>query len=202
MKPILAATCEDKVAPRYPISPLSPGGGNPLRFLVQDPFGLRRAIVPVLLSNGEHLIGSGTAFHVDHFGTLVTADHVISAIREGKDFGQFEPNVEKRFDLPPTNSRPFVWLGGIMVFGHAALPEGMLVGVNSVRSPLRKLDDPMAALTGRGDSGIAADVAILKIEPVKQKEWLATLPIRLSGWRPRAVHILFESEGIPLRGGL
>lgn len=185
MKSILAVTCEDKVAPRHPISPLLPGSGNPFRFFIQDPFGLRRAIVPVFLSNGEHLIGSGTAFHVDHFGTLVTADHVVSAIREGRDFGNFEPNTEKLFDLAPTNSRPYIWLGGVMVYGHAPLPEGMLVGVDLVRSPLRKLDDPMAALMGRSDAGIAADVAALKIEPVKRKDWLATLPIRVSGWRPK-----------------
>jgi hypothetical protein len=89
--------------------------------------------VPVFLSNGGNLVGVGKAFHVDHFGTLVTAEHVVSEVRGNLDLGRFEPNSEKRFDLAPTDARPFIRLGGIMVFGHAPLPEGMLVGVKSVR---------------------------------------------------------------------
>src|SRR5260221_1993654 len=60
--------------------PIQPEHGDGLsQFLIQDPFTLRKQILPVLTvdKNDSFLTGLGTAFRVDPFGTFVTAEHVL-----------------------------------------------------------------------------------------------------------------------------
>lgn len=185
-KMINVSTCEDIAGRRGPTRPLTPPeNGNPFQFLVQDPFGLRRAIVPVFLSRaGGQLVGAGTAFHVDHWGTLVTADHVIEEMRESVKFKEFVAGDEQQVETSPFGLQAHILLGGIAGYGTYRLPEGMITRVVSVRSPIRISDDPMAALQGRSNLTIAADVAVLKTAKPPNGEWRDTLPIRVSGWRP------------------
>src|SRR4051794_21776433 len=83
------------------------------RFLVQDPFGVRRAIVPVFVERPDgSLEGLATAFHVDAAGTLLTAEHVIHDIWGDRDLGVFRPNTETLGSLDGSNGRVFFILGG------------------------------------------------------------------------------------------
>jgi serine protease Do len=186
LKPIRALTCEDIVNPRHRTNLLWPGkNGNPYQFLVQEPFGLRRAIVPVFLAAGVGpLIGIGTAFHVDHWGTLVTADHVIEGLRERVKFGPFREDEQQTYEMGPTDLHPFVVFGGVVVYGRARLPDGMVARISMVKSQLRQSDDPLAAIQGRSNAEVAMDIALLKTSGWPPRPWRDTLPIRVSGWRP------------------
>ena len=78
-KPFSISTCENIANYEQPFSfkPLSEQ--TPFEpFLIQDPFGLRKAVVPVFKrSLSGEIYGMGTAFHVDGWGAFLTAYHVI-----------------------------------------------------------------------------------------------------------------------------
>jgi hypothetical protein len=60
--------------------PASPRHGDaPDQFLIQDPFNLRKQVLPVLTINRETglLTGLGTSFRADPFETYLTAEHVL-----------------------------------------------------------------------------------------------------------------------------
>lgn len=78
-------TCEARVAGerQHRLEPRSGEGIE--RFLVQDPFGIRRAILPMFAADEQgRLHGMGTAFAADPWGTFLTADHVVDFMRTGR----------------------------------------------------------------------------------------------------------------------
>ena len=79
----------------FPIGP-DPRFNHPeTDFLIQDPFGLRKAVTPVfafdmadgMLSDPRHgmSIGLGTSFYVTPFGHQLTAMHVTTDFRSNPD---------------------------------------------------------------------------------------------------------------------
>ncbi len=70
----------------FPIDPAKCHGPGS-QFLIQDPFGLRRQILPVITVDREGglLTGLGTAFKADPFGTFLTAEHVLQDHLEDDD---------------------------------------------------------------------------------------------------------------------
>ena len=58
------------------------GGQSPWEFLIQDPFGVRESILPLLTVNKQtgNLTGLGTAFCADPYGGFLTAQHIFDDI--------------------------------------------------------------------------------------------------------------------------
>src|SRR5690554_613052 len=100
---------------------LAPSFDAPLaHFPIDDPFGLRKAIVPLFKRdmNGV-LVGMGTAFHIDGWGTFLTADHVIDFARE------HSKNSKDWKDLSPTSSgeHAILLLGLGLICGSPTIPD-------------------------------------------------------------------------------
>jgi serine protease Do len=115
INPFYVGTCEDIANGEQPIvfdhiynDPYKP-------FVIQDPFGLRKAIVPVFRRDVDgQIYGMGTAFHIDGWGTFLTADHVI-------DFARHHPkSASNWFEIShnPNGSHPVLYLGCELIIGQ------------------------------------------------------------------------------------
>lgn len=131
-----------------PSSPYGEAASNGIPFPIFDPFGLRRAVVPVFQRNPDgSVVGSGTAFHVDGWNRLLTADHVVDHMRTHHS-NEIAPDILIEVDIT-RSSHAAVLLGYGLVFGRLGIP-------NSCWAPLDRLDafliekdvDPIAALRG------------------------------------------------------
>ena len=74
-------TCEGLHDPDGSRLPFEAPAADPAPFQLDDPFGLRKAILPVFHCEpgSERIVGLGTAFHVDGWGTFLTAAHVVQS---------------------------------------------------------------------------------------------------------------------------
>lgn len=139
-------------------------------FEIYDPFGLRRAVVPVFRQTLDgRLYGMGTAFHVDGFANFLTAYHVIDFVEEVKA------------------GRPMILLGmAAMVFGTVGIPEDCFVPAERVIGSFKDDDDPMRALIGASIRRPAIDMASIKLEPVGPgAKWPQSVPVDVNRWVPR-----------------
>jgi serine protease Do len=164
----------------WTVSPISDGKPVGGFFEVQDPFNLRKAIVPLLsIDSNLEVQGLGTAFGVSADGILYTADHVIS------DFRDRAPTIVQN-DISPTlvvneNIALISFLGVGQVFGTVNVPDECLPMVVLCRSPTKDGDNPMAVLRGEPDI-VYADAAILRTAPLSAE--LHTLRARLLPDKP------------------
>lgn len=154
---------------RYSPRPYNHAQGKPFQpFLIQDPFNLRKAVVPVFLEeNSADLWGAGTAFRVGTGQLLCTASHVLS-------------------DVPIENSatRPLVLLGIGMVFGQVGVPAGALAPIRESHTISFEKDDPIAALQGRSQRQFASDITLLKMDATAPDKMRGTLDLSLEASIP------------------
>jgi serine protease Do len=147
---ITVETCENRASGKQS-TPLMPRNGeHETLFSLDDPFGLRKAVVPLfrMEANGD-LKGLGTAFAIDPWGGFATADHVVAEARvEGK--AQQTENGDFRFEMPKDVGLVAV-LGFGIVFGTVGLPAEAVVHVRQAWSPVLPGKDPLAALQRRPD---------------------------------------------------
>jgi len=183
-EPIIATTCEVECLGSLK-SPILPDGPDSLDlFSFQDPFGLRKAIVPVLLNDIDGVTqGIGTAFHIDGWGTFLTADHVIESVRR-RSVRAASSGEEIRLEIGYTDICPMLLLGMGLVYGQPGIPLSALARVASIRSPIRKREDPLAALIGRTEIEAASDIAVIQLAAPIPDEMIGTLGVRLSGVWP------------------
>ena len=182
--PIVAATCESRSRndPKSVIRPVDSQGFDLFPF--DDPFGLRKAIVPVLLNDEGVIKGMGTAFHVDGWGTFLTADHVIASIRQQtKAIPDGNGNV--RHEIRHPDLCPTLLLGLGLVYGQPRVPEAALALVTDINSPIQPKNDPLAALRGQPEIEVASDIAVMRLVKPVPDQMQGTLPIRLSGVPPK-----------------
>ncbi|MGH8109972.1 MAG: S1 family peptidase [Arenimonas sp.] len=181
-EPFILHTCEGLAGGKDRVRGYEPTQGPPFSpFEIDDPFGLRNAIVPVFGQDVDgKMYGVGTAFHVDGFGNFLTAYHVI-------DF------IEKH---PVGRPVLFLSMHGV-VFGTVNIPPDCFVPAQEVVASIMETDDPMAALRGQSTRQPAIDVALLKagsIGPgVRPPQ---TLPMRAKGWVPEVGEIVL-AVGFP-----
>lgn len=184
-KPFYVGTCEaivskEKLRAFKPIS-VSEAPFEP--FLIQDPFGLRNAVIPVFKRdiNGE-IYGMGTAFHVDGWGTFLTADHVTEFARERPKFASTWTEISPRSN----GDHPVLFLGMGLIFGTIKIPNEAFVLVDHIVSAMRENDNPLAKLQGRTEPENAADLAVMTavIRPSERLPKPHFVPIRASGWYP------------------
>lgn len=183
-EPFYVGTCEDKVsneqAPAFkPLTEQTPF--EP--FLIQDPFGLRKAIVPVFKRNvnGE-IYGMGTAFHVDGWGTFLTADHVTEFARECPKSGSNWTEISQSLN----GDHPVLFLGMGLVLGTINIPKEAFAFVEHILSAMRENNNPLASLQGKTEPENAADLAVMAavIRPSEKMPKPHFVPIRASGWNP------------------
>lgn len=175
-EPFIVHTCEAYHDEQHRVRRYKPIQGKSFSpFEIHDPFGLRNAIVPVFRQDLEgRMYGLGTAFHVDGFGSFLTAYHVIDFIEQ---------------KVP---SRPILFLSmHAVVFGTMRIPPDCFVPAVGACVPMTETDDPLAALRGESTRKPAIDVASLQaarlgpdVSPPQ------TLPIRFSGWFPQPGEIV------------
>lgn len=181
-EPFSACTCEALLDAEYRAHKYEPVQGRPYSpFEIHDPFGLRNAIVPVFRQDPEgRIYGLGTAFHIDGFGSFLTAYHVID------------------FTEQDTASRPILFLSmHAVIFGTISIPPDCFVPVIGACVPMVEVDDPLAALRGESTRRPAIDVASMKTGPLGTGVMPPqTLPIRSSGWTPQPGEIVL-AVGFP-----
>lgn len=133
-------------------------------FPISDPFGLRRAVVPIFQFNPDgSALGLGTAFHVDGWGRLLTADHVVEEIRTDNS-GQVEPDMLLEIDIT-RSAYAAVLLGQGLVYGKYRIPRSCWALSNRLDAVLIEDDvDPMAALRGKSSQyRIGPDIAAMNV---------------------------------------
>lgn len=151
--------------------------GQPLApFPIHDPFGLRKAVVPVFRTDVEgRLYGMGTAFHIDGWGGFLTADHVI-------DYARHDHRREMQIgaEIATDGPMPLLLLSIGMVFGTVSIPPEAFCAAYRIDTILQRRDDPLAELQGRAAIEVAADVAILRTVFHPQALQPSSLPVRLA----------------------
>ena len=133
-----------------------------LLFAFDDPFGIRKAVVPLFwMESDGHLEGLGTAFVSDPWGGLITADHIIA---DSRQYGTILQDRSGNIRVNVPAGKGVVALHGIgLVFGQVALPASALRLVSRIRSPTLPGTDHLAALQGRPDYQ-PIDIAFLTTE--------------------------------------
>ena len=183
INPFYVGTCENIANNERPIifkptleeKPFEP-------FLIQDPFGLRKAVVPVFKRkiNGE-ICGMGTAFHVDGWGTFLTADHVIEFAREVQSSASSWKDISQN-----PSEQPVLFLGMGLVYGSLEIPKESFAAVAFMASFLQERFDPLANLTGVARPKHAVDLSVMSAEIVSHPDVPPPhfIPVRASRWQP------------------
>jgi len=180
-KPFYVGTCEAKRDNENCI-PFTPSLDEPFSpFPIQDPFGLRKAIVPIFKRDLKgDLLGMGTAFHIDGWGTFLTADHVIDFARENSKFSK---NWKELLPIS-TGDHPILFLGLGLVYGSPTIPVEAFSVVKHIIQVMREKDDPLATLKGEIQSENALDLAVMSAVFKPKAEIPHWLQIRVTGWVP------------------
>jgi len=182
-------TCESKFknTDQVPIRLIAKSELSP--FEAVDPFGLRKAILPVFERNPEDgtLIGMGTSFHIDGWGGCLTAEHVLEFARSR--FPENGLSGQPIVDLDPSLHRhPVMLLGSGLCYGSAILPEWAIVPIISTNFSKRQCSNPFTELQGKRVFEVAEDIAFLQAhfhpDAVKSQSYPQTLPVEIRGWQP------------------
>lgn len=150
-------------------------------FLVQDPFNIRMAVVPLFRAmNDGSLQGLGTAFGISRNGILLTADHVISEFRErSKAISRDDHNPLFEY---PNNESLIAFLSPGLVFGTVGIGPEHLPVVVAAYTPIKLGDDPLRILRGESHF-IPADLSVLRTQPLSSE--LHTFSLQLSPDHPK-----------------
>jgi serine protease Do len=141
-------------------------------FTVSDPWGFRRAIVPIFRQDTEGVAGVGTAFQINRQGTFLTAHHNLGRQSyTSKDIGETAIN-------DPYAPRIMLLLPYGLVFGTTKLPGNAMITISKVSSPLVQAEDPIEYLKGH-DVMNALDIATLRAS-IPPNLAVDTLPLCVS----------------------
>lgn len=145
-----------------PRNPYGEAASFGVPFPIYDPFGLRRAVVPVFLRNPDGSAkGVGTAFHIDGWGRLLTADHVVDEIRT-RCADQIAPDTLVEIDIAQS-SHAAVLLGFGVDFGTPRIPDTCWAPMGRLDAILiESEEDPLATLRGKATQyQIGPDIAAM-----------------------------------------
>lgn len=148
-------------------------------FPINDPFGLRRAVLPVFRCKPDGSVeGIGTAFHVDGWGRLLTADHVVDHIRT-LHLDQIAPDILIDVDIT-RSSHVAVLLGYGIVYGATTrIPSSCWAPIDRVDAiPIERNVDPIAELQSKSCSyQIGPDIAGMNAVLQPDAPPLHTVPV-------------------------
>ena len=189
--PFAFQTCEDQHNPRVAPLPFVPPAGRPWTapFLLDDPFGLRKAIVPVFRSDPEgNIAGLGTAFHVDGWGTFLTADHVVDLLRGP---GPFDPNILIEREASTLGDAAVLMLGAGLVFGRVGVPPTLWAPISGVQFLTTEFDNPLGVLRGEGTHRVEIDLCSVQAQFHPNAATPATVKVNLANWHPTVGDYVF-----------
>jgi len=155
--------------------PIEPDRQDSLdQFLIQDPFNLRKQVLPILTIDKDSgfLTGLGTAFRADPFGTFVTAEHVL------KD--HFETSELRETSVAA------VLFGMGLVFGTVGLSSKYFAPIREAMSWRSATAEPPLLIGAPQPPHMVADVMRFHVDAsaVPDPQAVPPLPVRLSGRRP------------------
>ncbi len=151
----------------WTLSPRGVAGTREGFFLVQDPFNLRKGVVPLFDARNDGLLtGLGTAFGLSSNGILLTADHVIASYRDRGD--QLNSDGLSPIYGSSGNQSLVAFLSPGVVYGTVHIPHQFFPLILSAHSPTKGGDDPMREL--RGEANIqTADVSVLRTQELQEE---------------------------------
>ncbi len=195
-KPFHVGTCENIANNERPLAFKPISEATPFEpFLIQDPFGLRKAVVPVFKRDmNGHIYGMGTAFHVDGWGTFLTADHVIEFARDIQRTASSWKDISQH----SSGEHPALFLGMGLIYGSIIIPKESFALVASIATILQERIDPMANLVGVVRPEHAVDLSVMNAEivPHPQVPPPHFIPVRASRWKPLIGEIIL-AVGFP-----
>ncbi len=189
----IVRTCEDTILPSQSSDHFQP---NPVQqphaaniyipFAANDPLGLRAAILPVFKRCPDGtLIGLGTAVHVDGWGGLLTAEHVVDFMRDSLSLSNDSP---REIDSTSRNNAVVMLRMGL-VLGRVQIPSWAFPFVRETVIEQRFQDDPMAKLRGELPCCNPLDLAGISVE-IPSEAYASgqvppkTLPVQVADWEP------------------
>ncbi|MGO7133465.1 serine protease [Rhizobium leguminosarum] len=185
--PIVVSTCEDRNQSRklHQLSPVEFERAS--LFRVQDPFGLRKAILPLFHADRAGILsGMGTGFALDPWGRFLTADHVIDFVRQSSA-------SDGQYDVTPDN-HVLALLGIGLVFGEVGVPSEAIIAMSNYFTPAVQVENPMD-FTGKKERR-PYDVAFIGSPAQPPAEMIRNLPLRSRPTSPR-VGELVVAVGFP-----
>jgi len=179
VKPFYVGTCEAISNDEKKIA-FDPSTNQLTPFPIQDPFGLRKAIVPVFRRNlNGDVFGMGTAFHIDGWGTFLTAYHVIDFAMKSS----YLPNKEG-ISLHPTDEHPLLFLGMGLAYGTPTIPEEAFAVVNYMAQAMHKKNDPLAEIIGKSRIENSIDLSAMNATFKPKTVIPHFVPVRALNWQP------------------
>lgn len=114
---------------------------NEPHFLIQDPFGLGRSILPIwdLQNAGNTLLGLGSAFRVDPFGQMYTAYHVLEHTLIFNREGNLRPD-------PADGSNPLILEIGGMAIGRCGIKNENWLPIQNFLTRVKPQVDPFTQI--------------------------------------------------------
>lgn len=190
--PFIVQTCEsrhDPKARRIPFEPPAESAPD-APFLLDDPFGLRKAILPVFRCEpgGRRIFGLGTATHVDGWGTFLTADHVVDFLRDPGPLVP-KPTVEER--APSARGTAVLLLGIGVAYGTVGIPPKLWASAVGVQVIATEHDDPMSALRGGGTHRVEIDLCSVEARFDPAATTPASVPVNSATWQPTVGEYVF-----------
>lgn len=157
--------------------PFEPSKSNPIdeygNFVVDDPWGIRKSVFPLLSQTNETgaMQGWGTGFRIDPYGTAVTAHHVV------EDFFEVVQKAGKT-ELRFRSERRLFGLQGMgLVFGRVGIPAEFWMPVDM--GQIHIFEKPGSSLTPEFRS--LDETATLHM-PTKGIEQPRPLPVKIRSW--------------------
>lgn len=162
MKDLISVSTLERISRAGKNPPLSGWNDTPGVFQVHENYGLRKAICPILwFEEDRSFTGLGTAFSLDEWGGLLTADHVISDARLRE---KPKPEDDGSFSFEISGERGLVaMLGHDRPLGDSSLKKGALAHILDTVSPALPEDNPISILQGKADHR-PFDMAILRYD--------------------------------------
>jgi serine protease Do len=148
---ITVQTCEARASGEQPLPLIPEHDEQPHLFRLQDPFGVRKAIVALFWAGPDgDLEGLGSAFALDPWGHFATADHVIA---EGRARGRLSrPAGTADWHVKMLGDECFVAILGFgLAFGTVGVPPSAVISITHAFSPCLSGNDPLKALDGSCD---------------------------------------------------
>lgn len=157
--------------------PVDPGPDqDPSEFLIQDPFGVRESILPLLSIDREsgHLTGLGTAFCADPYWGFLTAQHIFD-------------HIDLKKPPPDLDEIPVAMLSVGVVFGTVGLPQDIFAPVAGIHGFVDLRPDGHGHIAAKAAPSIITDCLrlTLQIQSEKRAERVTPLPLRCSGTPPK-----------------
>lgn len=165
-------------------------------FPVDDPFGVRRAILPTLLRFPDgSMQGVGTAFHVDGWGTYITADHVVDVVRSHLGPDRVLPGT--LHDADPNMPHIVLMTGVGVVFGTVTLEPDVFIAATKVTSIFEEYQDPLS-FSNASRGRVAVDIASLSTQSTSRAS--SSISLRATRWIPELGEVVLAFGYPTLKG--